>query len=296
MERTSVYGRAVRTRSRKQDLTTSPATRIFRNNLTMLGLQRQQQHQGNENEPPEVRGLSKHQLYNQLAEQYLLPAYDSKGVNRTYLVGVFSNNYLRIPLMEWKRFEINLTPNQIKRNNLVNLSYMLRKVNGILRERGMNPLGFPDFIIPEESWLVNVARFIDRKNVMEFFSVELTPLGQPESESERVHQGRVFAFEFLFQGNQLMQNPKVFGSLKEISECYRRIISKRVDLEEIEALRTSMQQKLVEEEGLLKSALMKASTTIVAIAHQGFDPDEIYLGEDQVANDHRHQLGEIVQL
>ena len=264
----------------------------------MIGLQRgpNNNQPNREDEPPEVRNLSKQQIYTQLSNDFFLPSYDSKGVNRAYLVGVYTNRYLRIPLMDWKRFELNLTPNQMKRNNLVNMTYILRKLNGILRERGMNPLGFPDFMVPEEDWVMKVARFIDRTNVMEFFTERLQEIREPDIESERVYRARERAYAYLFDNQNFINNPKIFNSLKDISECYRRIISKRIDVEELDMIRRSHLNKIAEEEGLLKSSLMKASATVIAMAREAFDPDEIYLGEGQDAVVQRHELGQVVHL
>lgn len=262
----------------------------------MIGLNRPQQGQANANEPAEIRTLSKHSLYNMLAEQYLLPPLDSKGINRVYLVGVYTNRHYRVPLMDYKRFEAELTPAQMKKTALVNLAYILRKLNALLVEKGQHTLGFPDFVIPEEAWLCKVARFVDRKNLMEFFGASLQELQPVRIDSERVHYGRTLAFQYIFQGNRLLENTKVFNSVREISESYRRIISKRIDLEEINNAQQQMAAKLAEEEGSLKALLVKAATTIIAVANEQFDPEAIYIEGDEQANAGRLQLAEMTRL
>ena len=102
----------------------------------MIGLFRPGQAMENPNEPPAIRGLSKNQLYLLLGETYLLPALDSKGLNRTYLVGVYTNHHFRLNLIDHKRFEAELTPQQVKKTGLVNLAYILRKLNALLQEKG----------------------------------------------------------------------------------------------------------------------------------------------------------------
>jgi len=262
----------------------------------MIGLFRPGIIAENNDEPAEIRGLNKNQLYLLLSETYLLPAPDSKGVNRTYLVGVYTNTNYRVNLVEYKRFEAELTPNQQKKVNLVNLAYTLRKLNSLLVESGQRPLGFPNFTIPEETWLTKVARWVDRKNLMEFFQVHIEPLGVPRIDSERVHAGRVEAHRFLFQGNGLLDNHRVYQTVKEISESYRRIISRRIDLEEIELQRNTMRERLTEEEALLKTSLLKASTTIVAIAQNGFNPEDLYIEGEERGLNNRHQLQEVGRL
>jgi hypothetical protein len=262
----------------------------------MIGLQRPGQGQANANEPAELRTLSKHALYNMLADQFLLPPLDSKGINRIYLVGVYANRNYRVPLMDFKRFEAELTPAQLKKTALVNMGYILRKLNALLRERGESGLGFPEFVIPEEAWLCKVARFVDRKNVMEFFGEALTGIQPITINSERIHHGRTVAFRYIFQGNRLLDNNKVFNAVKDISETYRRIISKRIDLEEMQFAQQTLAGKLAEEEGALKALLVRAATTIIAVANDQFDPEEIYVDGGENANVGRTQLAEMTKL
>ena len=259
----------------------------------MIGLARPSQ-QANDNEPAVIRGKTKNQLYTMLAEEWFLPSVDSKGVNRQYLVSVFKGEVLRLPLMEIKRFEVELTPMQQKRTGLVNLTYTLSKLNVLLGEMDLKPLGFPQWVVPEEVWLTKIARFIDKKNVMEFFSQTLEPINIPSNMSERVHDARQAVFKFVFDNNNLMQNHKVYQAVKEISDTYRRIISKTIDLEDLEHQKKEMSIKLSEEEAHLKSSLLRASTTIMAIAEEDFNPDQIYLEGGNQQN--RLKLAEISKL
>ena len=140
-----------------------------------------------------------------------------------------------------------------------------------------------------------MARFVDRKNLMEFFQTSIDPVGVPRLLSERVHVGRTQAHQFLFDGNGLLANQKVYYAVKEISDSYRRIISKRIDIEEIEHQRMLMRDKLTEEEASLKSSIVRASTTIVAIAQNNFNPDDLYIEGDERGHANRVQLGEVTR-
>ena len=148
-------------------------------------------------------------------------------------------------------------------------------------------------MIPEEAWLTRIARYVHRKNVMEYFQQSLEPLGMPQLPSESVHVARMEAYRFIFDNNQLLNHPKVHGSVKEISDTYRKIISKKIDIEYINRSRLDLIARL-NDEAQLKASLMKASTTIVAAAQDNFDPDEIYI-EEQGAGA-RHQLRDITDL
>ena len=250
----------------------------------MIGLDRPTRDEENLNEPPAIRSKTKNQLYALLAEEWYLPSVDSKGVNRKWLVAVYKGEVFRVGLMEMRRFEIELTPLQTKRTGLVNLTYILDKLNQLLKERGLKELGFPRFVVPEENWLVKVARFIDRKNVMEFFGSKLEDNEFPETVSERVHHARDNAYSYVFHGNNLMQNQKVYQAVKEISESYRRIISRKIDKKDLLNSLEQLEERLKEEEAFLKSSLVKASTSIMAVAEQGWDMDQVYMeGENQLA-------------
>lgn len=258
----------------------------------MIGLSKPNNPMRLEDEPPATRGKSKNQLYCMLAETYFLPSCDSKGVNRHYLIGVFTGANFRVGLLDMKRFEAELTPGQQKKTGLVNLGYILRKLNSLLRERNLPVLGFADHVVPEECWLTKVARFVDRKNVMEFFAHDLDQVGIPRSMSERVHSARMGAHRFIFADNNLMDNQRVFQCVKEISETYRRIISKKIDLEELEHQRHDLQGKVMEEEAHLKASLLKSATTIMAIAQDNFDPEMIYVeGEEHIRD--KQQLADV---
>ena len=262
----------------------------------MIGLHRPQNlNQNRDAEPIETRKLSKQQLYDSLKDTYLLPGIDSKGVNRVYLVQVFTGMVFRLTKQEWKRFDVDLTTRMTKRNNLVNMLYVLRKLNTLMEERMMRPLGFPDFVIPEEKWLSHIVRFVDRKNVLEFFEEAANPMANPQCLSEQVHQARVNAHQFVFDGNNILDNLHVYKAVKLISEAYRRTISRRIDIEE---LRNTIQQyelKLQEEDGLMKASVMKAGTTIVAVARGDFDPETMLAGGEG-AEGQRQELGQITRL
>lgn len=251
---------------------------------------------GDPSEPAQIRTKTKKQLYDQLAEELLLPSLNSKGLNRKYLVAVYKKDVYTLNRLDYRRFEAELSPNQLKKNNLTNLAYILKKLNAILREKGEKTLGFPDHWVPEEEWLVKVARYVDRKNVMEFFKLSL-PTREPNvSDTDKLHQARANAHVYLFGGNNLMSNNKVYMGLKEISELYRKVINKKIDIEALEASRTTMYSKLAEEEALLKSCIMRTATTVVATAESTFDPDEIYVDDNETSARHRHQLCDVAKL
>ena len=157
------------------------------------------------------------------------------------------------------------------------------------------PLGFSEFVVPEETWLTKIARYVDRKNLMEFFCSAHDPMGVPILLSERVHSAREAAYRFVFSGSNILEDPKAFQAVKEISDSYRRIISKKVDIDELEIMRIDMMDRLRIEEAHLKTSMMKASMTIMAIAKEDFNPNEIYLDDDSMRGN-KQQMADVGRL
>lgn len=61
-------------------------------------------------EPEEIRDLTKKALHARLENEYYLPEQSARGVNRAYLVGIFTGQFYRVLLLDWKRFDAELTP------------------------------------------------------------------------------------------------------------------------------------------------------------------------------------------
>ena len=91
--------------------------------------------------------------------------------------------------------------------------------------------------------------------------------------SENVHLARMNAHTFVFENNRLLDHPIVFQSVREISECYRKIIGKKIDMEDVQRTRLDLLARLNIEEANLKAAVMKASTTIVAVVQDNLNAD-----------------------
>ena len=65
---------------------------------------------------------------------------------------------------------------------------------------------------------------------MEFFQQSLEQLGTPQLPSENIYTARMEAHRFVFDGKQLPNHPKVYEEVKEISDTYRKIISKKINM------------------------------------------------------------------
>lgn len=130
----------------------------------MIPQRRNQEAEERLDEPEATRKLSKKALYNMLAETYYLPNILSRGVTRPYLVGVFRDVYLRVPLLEIKTFLAGLTPSLTKRAPHHNTANAFARLQAFVAELQLHPFGFEPNTVPDDKWLMDVARFIDRKN------------------------------------------------------------------------------------------------------------------------------------
>ena len=125
----------------------------------------------NQDEPEALKSLSKHSLYKMLSADYFLPPRDSRGVSRTYLVGVYTHKYFRVGNIELKKFMAELTPFELKKAVFIIKAETHYKVEQLLRETGKNELGFKSGLIPDDVWLYQMARYIDKYNTADIFEI-----------------------------------------------------------------------------------------------------------------------------
>ena len=247
-------------------------------------------------EPEGTRNLGKKALYEMLSNQYYLPDGLSKGVNRRYLVGVFTQENWRVDLLEHKRFLAELTPDQLKKVPIYNSTDAYQKMNALLRERGQREFGFGEGVIPEDKWLVNVARYIDQSNISALFMQALPNAVAQESESNRMMRAKRAAEDFLLGAGRLLERNQIYNGVKEIWETQKRLNNKQKELEALENQARAVLAKITAERGTLQSNVMKAAIAIYSHGNNLGDGEAIFLGENDGAGQARLQIGEIVQL
>lgn len=196
-----------------------------------------------ENEPIEIRNLSKSQLYMQLAEEYHLPSKNSKGVNREYLVRVFQAQVLRVEVRDFKLFMAELTPIQLKKSPFVNLSDVYERMNVLLREIGHPPFGFSHGLLPEEKWLLGIVRFVDRANILGAFVRSLPVPGElARTVSCRIKSAQRNANTYLNQGIAEAHN-KYWAQKAAVWESYKKLRSTNKDIEDQEDILRRLREK-----------------------------------------------------
>ena len=249
----------------------------------------------NLDEPEAIRNLKKKAIYKLLSETWLLPEESSKGVHRRYLVGVYRGDYFRVNIMEYKRFEVELTPAQLKKTPFLSSGDVFVKISHLLTEIGLPPLGFEVGLFPEDTWLYKIVRFVDRNNATGVY-LQTTPPRQPPLGAEPVSNQMIAAkrhAETYLLGN-FMNQPTVFNAVKSLWDAHKREISRRREIEQMERELAASREKLAIEQPLVQSCLAKASL-VVFTAGTGNQADAIFI-EGEEANHARVQMNEITDL
>lgn len=218
--------------------------------------------EGNPNEPVEIRGLNKKKLHEYMHETWHLPPHNARGVTRAYLVQVFMGQVFRVNDVELKQFLATLTKKMVEKVPFINSTDVKAKVENILRELGLPPLGYPANIIPDETWLLNVARFVDRSNIAAIFKKEV-PNSEPlDIDSTRMKIAKVNCEQYLLKGDGLFYHPDVFHAITNIFQSHKRLNNK---ISEVNALQARLQlatRQLQDERVHLQGYLETAATTV----------------------------------
>ena len=263
----------------------------------MIGLNRGDDDDGvRAGEPPETRELRKPKLYKMLEEQWLLPPRDSKGVCRTYLVSVHRGQVFRVGLREYKHFEANLNPDHTKKNGYTNLVHVISRLNELLASRNQNQLGFPLFTIPDEKWLIKIARFIDQANVLEFFRAPVRDFQQLCVNThwpEKIYFCRGQAHRLLIQDPGYMRITPIFDAICKVSEYNRKRNTKILELQETQAKLIDIQQELNNLTQLGRDAIMKGAISIYSVENNEFHAENLIHNRAAVNDDQLLRLDTI---
>lgn len=237
---------------------------------------------GHPHEDPETRNLDKKELYTMLLHRFYLPPMQGKGVTREYLVKVFRNQVFRVPLLELKHFEVELTTNQTTRIGLANNSLLVRKINALLRSRGQPELGFDEFEAPDEvntsdqTWLYRVARYIDQSNLLEFFE---SPVVQEDYSNaaknpiSRLYFGRLKASKYFFRIPEAKKDRKLWDNFRGISNQYRVYLAQRLLTDKLRADLDEANTKTTQIGRQLDDLISRAAFTYTGIENPQFRTD-----------------------
>lgn len=102
------------------------------------------------NEGPETRDKDKKELYDVVGFTYKVGPYGSRGIHREYLLGVYHGTVFRVTHHDLRRFEVDLTPSMVKRIGTLNNGLLVRKLNRLLKSKGLPELGFTESEPPDQ--------------------------------------------------------------------------------------------------------------------------------------------------
>ena len=239
------------------------------------------------NEPAAIRQMNKSQLYNLLSEQWYLPTKDSKGVNRGYLVRVYMDEVCRIPSLEFRLFIAARTPGELKKSSFLSLSELFIKLNALLNQMGHHPLGFREGVIPEEKWMMGVARYIDRTNLSGAFLRALAPIEQMNNiHSQIVKNAQTNANQWLFR-QVPQQNTKILAQKVDVKEAYKKTVCTNRDIIDLERVVVNLRAKRNEENTVLRAKIMVMAGSIFNLARvaAGHHADDLIPEDGAVRND-----------
>ena len=244
---------------------------------------------GHPNEDPETRDLDKKKLYNLLARTNFLPPLTTKGITREYLVKVHRNEVYTIPVYELKHFEVELTLEMMKRAGMPNNSLLVRKIDGLLHSESKPALGFDAYEPPDEvnncdqNWLYRVARYVDKKNMLQFFERPVEQ-GKPSDAGDnpvhRTHYGRLKASKFFHRLPAALRDRKLWSHLHAINATYKGYLCQKLIIEKLEFDLDSAGQKKTDLERTLDNLISQAACTYTTIEQPGVRAESIIHGEN----------------
>ena len=239
-------------------------------------------------------------LYESLVRLWYLPPYTSKGMTREYLVQVYHGSVFRVPVMEMKRFELELHPRTLKRTAMQNNGLLVRKLNKLLQSRDQPQLGFDEHEPPEQRWLLSVCMvcIYSDTNIGETFEEAVKtepPLRQNSSAVSMVHHGRVEACKFLTSQPQVQRSRAMWDSLHTLSDLYRSFVSCGLAVEVLQRQLDEAVAKGTDLQSQLDHQLMRAAITYSSLVNNNISPDAL-VGAAELSPETKQEVKQNVRL
>jgi hypothetical protein len=215
-------------------------------------------------EPHSLKDLSKSKIYHQLAEEYYLPDRACRAISRDYLVGVHTNKYFRVKLSDFKKFTADLTPRMMKRATHTTNQEIVEKLEALLKEYKLSPLGFKGGLLPDSEWLSQVARLIDPCNAADLFEL---PVCKPEEgkeiDSNRVLMAKKVAEKKMLGDSGLLGKRGVVEEVRELWESQKRLKSREQELEGLKSRGRELTEKVERDKQEVETRLIKTTETLL---------------------------------
>jgi hypothetical protein len=215
-------------------------------------------------EPPSLKDLSKSKIYRQLTEEYYLPDKNCRAISRDYLVGVYTNKYFRVKISDFKKFTADLTPRMMKRTAHTTNQEMVEKLEALLKEYKLSPLGFKKGSLPDSEWLSLVTRVIDPCNAADLFKL---PVCKPEEgkeiDSNRVLMAKKAAEKKMLGDNGLLGKREVMEEMRELWESQKRLKIREQELENLNNRGRELKEKVEKDKQEMEMKLIKTTETVL---------------------------------
>lgn len=250
----------------------------------MQPIKPERRQRGADDEPPETKDLTKKKLHERLSIDWFLPPNEARGVTRIYLVQVFRGQVFRVPLLEMQHFMADLHKDHMKKAPYINSLDAKIKVQALLRERNMPPLGYPDSVVPEEDWLFQVARKLDQNNSTAIFlkAIPNPAIGNNHSELMLRAKKNAERINILTPGYDKI--PAFYSLLIEVWNAHKRATNKH---REVQTLQWQLEQAMAkrdQEEVGLKAALNMAANDLYVRSTEDMQMERMYEDSQYGAN------------
>jgi len=210
--------------------------------------------------------LSKKKVYERLQDDFLLPPSDCRGVTHAYLVKVAKGEVFTVDRRDIARFLADLKPYQLKRAPHCCRYEAFYKLEVLLKERGLPPLGFDDDQVPDGGWLYPVLRYVDQENLSGVFAKALKPVAEGSTHSERLFKLQQEVGIQLLEANGLGKRPRVQDSLEELWLASRRATGKLAEVAAATKALGRLQSQSEEAMLVMREALEKATAVVYQTA------------------------------
>lgn len=122
-----------------------------------------------EDEPDQIRNMSKTQLYKFLSLELCLPDQESRCCTRSYLVKVFNREVYTVSRHELLIFEAQLRPDETIKSPFFNIGVLKSRLDRLLRAHGKLRLGYPSGTNADDHFFTRILRYEDPSNMLQGF-------------------------------------------------------------------------------------------------------------------------------
>ena len=252
-----------------------------------------------EGEGADTKNLSKNELYELVAEDYVLPPVSSKSVTREWLLKVRSGEVFRITHLEYKNFEFTLNKSHSRKVGIINNALLVKKLNDLLEDRGEPELGFTEFDLPEQNWLFKIARYIDKTNLLEFFESapeQEPPLTDSSPLVSRIYYGRLYAGQWLFRLDKIKKNKKLYEGFQALAEKHKYLNSFKINCNVLMEELKDSKKKVAQLEQEMNDMAGKIAFTYTSLEDPKITPELVIAGGDQLTAEMRQCIMQNTQM